>query len=326
MLTYDQIIEKIDQLEEVHLLLAAIELKVYTHLGKKHLTAGELARKIKSNSEATQVLLNGLAALGALRLVKGKFANTSETFKHFCESSPDYKKGMVHLRGGNRGEWERLVDVVRQGRGVPSSPQEDDSEGRHLFSHAMHERSEGLAQKIARQAALQPVGRLLDLGGGPGSYSAAILKKDKKATAVLLDRSSAVSVAKEITGKMKLKSRFDFIEGDMFETPFGENYQTVLYSNILHIYNVAQNRTLFKKIHRSLAVGGRLIIVDFLLKESRTEPLPAAMFALTMLLYTDTGKVYTQVEILELLKSSGFSKIQKFPIVDGAWVIEAFKK
>lgn len=326
MLTYDQIIEKIDRLEEAHVLLAGIELKVFTHLGKKSLNARELARKCKSHPEGTEVLLNGLAALGALRRVKDKFANTRETFKHFCASSPDYKKGMVHLRGGNRGEWERLLDVVKQGRGLPSSPQEDDPEWRRLFSHAMHERSEGLAEKIARRAALKPVGRLLDLGGGPGSYSAAILKKDKKANAVLLDRSSAVAVAKEVTGKMKLRSRFEFIEGDLFETPFGNNYQTVLYSNILHIYNAAQNQTLFKKIHESLAPGGRLIVVDFLLKESRTEPLPAAMFALTMLLYTDTGKVYTWRETSELLKKTGFIKIQKSPVVDGAWVIEAIKK
>ena len=48
-LTYKQIINKIDQLEEANILIAALEFRVFTHLGKKSLSCQTLANKQDSN-------------------------------------------------------------------------------------------------------------------------------------------------------------------------------------------------------------------------------------------------------------------------------------
>lgn len=326
MLTFKQIIEKIDQLEEANILLAALELKIFSILNKKLLSAQAVAKKAGSGTLETEILLNALVAMGALAKKDRLFKNTSETYKHLCSASPHFKKGFIRLRQENRDEWASLLEILKKGRDTSQQEEEDDPEFRRLFTHAMHERSEFYSGKVAEIITRKPVGRLIDLGGGPGSYSAAILRKDKKATATLFDRKVTLEAAKEILAPSKVFSRFDFLQGDLFQTDYGKEFDTIFFSNILHIYNPRENKTLFKKIHRSLVKGGRFILLDLFLKENRTEPYNAALFSLTMLMFTATGKTYTFKETEALLKATGFDSFKKFPLTEGSSLIEAVKK
>jgi SAM-dependent methyltransferase len=329
MLKFDQIIQKIDQLEEANILLAALELKVFSILNKKFLSAKAIALKAKTQPWETEQLLNALVAMGALTKKNGLFKNTSETYKHLCEKSPHFKKGFVRLRQENRDEWAGLLETLKNGRDISShedEDEEDDPEFRWFFTHAMHERSEIYSGKVAEAVARKPVGRLIDLGGGPGSYSAAILRKDKKASATLFDRKVTLEVAKEILSSSKVFPRFEFLEGDLFTTEYGKNYDTIFFSNILHIYNPKENKFLFKKIHRALVSGGRFILVDLFLRDNKTDPFDAALFSLTMLMFTATGKTYTFTETEALLKAAGFVSFKRFPLTESTSMIEAIKK
>jgi len=326
MLKFTQIIQKIDQLEEANILLSALELEVFSILDKKLLSAQIIAKRAGSQPLETEILLNALVAMGALSKKNRLFKNTSETFKYLCETSPHYKKGFVKLRQENRNEWENLLQTLQKGRDPSLHEGEDDPGFRWFFTHAMHERSELYSGKVAEIVSRKPVGRLLDLAGGPGSYSAAILGKDKQATATLFDRKVTLEVAREILAPFRVFSRFDFLEGDLFQTDYGKPFDTIFFSNVLHIYNPKENKTLFKKIHRALVTGGRFILLDLFLRENMTEPYDAALFSLTMLMFTATGKTYTFKETEALLKSTGFGSFKRFPLVQGSSMIEAVKK
>ena len=324
MLTFNQFIEKIDQLEEAKVLIAALQLRIFTLIGKKGLSLKKICWQANTHSEGTEPLLNALVAMGALKKIGKEFFNTSVTYKNFCESSKDYKKGIVMLRKEHRNEWEQLLKTVRNGRDLSDYVDEDDPKFRRLFTYAMHERSINIAPKIGNIVGRKSVGSLLDLGGGPGSYSIAILQKDKKATATLFDRSAAITVAKEITRNMK--NRFRLLVGDIFNDSIEDSYDTIYVSNNHHIYNEKENLVLLKKIHHAMVSGGRLVIVDLFLKDNRYEPYDAAMFSLTMLLFTATGKTYTFNEIERLLKNVGFYKFKRFHLGKGNSIIEAVKR
>ena len=325
MLSYNQIINKIDQLEEANILLSALELRVFSILEKQSMSAKQVANDIKVKLEGAEVLLNALTAMGVLTKNTNGYKNTHVAYKYFCESSPDFKKGTVMLKMDGRGEYESLLHTIKYGRNLKEFEGEDDPIFRKLFTLAMHERSEKYASKVAKAVTQKKVGKLIDLGCGPGSYSAAILKKDKTATATLLDRAVAIKVARKLFKNQSLYKRLNFVSGDLFDNKFESGYDTVLLSNIIHIYNTSQNKTIFKKINRCLKNGGRFILYDLFLKNSKIEPYDAALFAITMLLYTKTGKSYTFGEVYSLLKNSGFTQIKKTEIGFGTSIIEATK-
>ncbi len=325
MLTYEKFVNTIDQLEEAQILLVALELEIFSHLDRKRLTARQLAKKAGINEETTEPLLNCLVALGALEVDRGRYSNTPEMFKHFCKTSPDYKRGTVMLRKENYEEYGHLVNVLRRGRKFTGKHQPDNPKRRALFTHAMHERSQVRSGKVAQIICRKPVGRLLDLGAGPGSYTARILQKDKKATACLFDRASALKVAGEIWGEHPLWKRVRTLSGDLFEDEFGSGYDTILFSNILHIYNPTENLRLLKKMKRALNPGGRVILLDYFLNEERTQPYQASLFSLTMLLFTETGRTYTWKETEGLLVKAGFDNLERTSLKDDSGLLIGFK-
>ena len=323
-LSFEHFIKKIDQLEEANILIAALEFRLFTHLGKKTLSSQSLANKAGLSLEGAEVLFNALASLGAIRKIGSSFANTPHSYKNLCEHSPNYKKGTIFLRKENREEWSKLTNVIKNGRNMSEHNNEEPS-FREQFTYAMHERSREFSKPLAQVVARKPVGKLIDLGGGPGSYSAEILKTDKLAQAILIDRQASINVAKEILKNSFVIKRFSFVAGDLFDVDFGDNIDTALYSNILHIYNKSQNKKLLKKINKSLSPGGRLIIVDCFLKNNLIEPFNAALFSLTMLMFTATGKTYTFEETESLLKKNGFGKLKRYQLSKGFCALEAIK-
>ena len=325
MLSYKDIINKIDQLEESNILICSLELKVFSVLKKKSLSAHQIANITKTKVEGIEVLLRALTSMGALKFNKDLYRNTSITYKYFCESSPDFKKGTVMLKLDGREEYNNLLQTIQKGRDLKNFDCSDDPKFRTLFTYAMHERSDLYAKKIADLVTQNTIGKLIDIGAGSGSYSAAILDKDKNATATLMDRAAAIKVARKLHKKKSIYKRLKFINGDLFSDEFGFGYNTAFLSNIVHIYNINENKVIFKKINRALVDGGRIILYDYFLKDSKTEPYDAAMFAITMLLYTKTGKSYTYSEINSLLKKTGFGHIKKTEIAKGSSIIEARK-
>ena len=325
MLSYKDIINKIDQLEEANILLAALDFNIFSILEKKSLPAKRVASLTKTKLEGMELLLNALAAMGVLNKNKNTFRNTPVTYKYLCKSSPDFRIGTVMLKLDSRGEYENFSKVIKKGRNHKDFENEDDPKFRNLFTYAMHERSELSADKVADAVSQKKVGKLLDLGCGPGSYTAAILKKDKTATATLMDREVAIKVARKICKTQSVYNRLHFVSGDLFDNEFGEGYDTILLSNIIHIYNTRENKTIFKKIKKALKKGGRFILYDLFLNNAKTEPYDATLFAISMLLYTKTGKSYAFGEVEALLRNAGFARIKKTKIGEGSSIIEAIK-
>lgn len=326
MLTLKQFTETIDRLEEARILMAALEFKVFSILRQKKMTARQVAQQSKTKPGEMEALLNALAAMKALRFEKGKYSSAPHMYKYLCESSPHYLKGTAFLKLEKNDEWARLIDIIRNGRDRSAFEGEDDPEFRDCFTHAMHERSEPFAVKIAEIITRKPAGRFLDLGSGPGTYSAAVLKKDKKAQATLLDRPAALKVAQKLHGKFSYWSRMESKPGDLFNTSFGELYDTVFYSNILHIYDPPENKQLFLKMKNALSKGGRLVLVDYFHTRDATRPYEAALFGVTMLLFTATGKTYSYDETEKLLSQTGFHKFSRISLVEGTGMLVAFKK
>jgi O-methyltransferase domain len=81
-------------------------------------------------------------------------------------------------------------------------------------------------------------------------------------------------------------------------------YEIVLVTNLLHHFDQSVCARILEKMHRSIAEGGRLFILEFVPNEDRVTPAIPSSFALTMLGVTPAGDVYAARELHELLSAA----------------------
>jgi len=68
---------------------------------------------------------------------------------------------------------------------------------------------------------------------------------------------------------------------------------------------------LLKKTFGALKSGGTIAIAEWLVNDQRTEPAPALMFAVQMLVNTEKGDTFSFSEIKSWLEDAGFKKVRK---------------
>ena len=99
---------------------------------------------------------------------------------------------------------------------------------------------------------------LLDVGGGSGIYSVAILQQNPQLRAIVWDRVEVLKVASEFGQTYGVADRLELRAGDMFADPVPGDCDVVLLSNILHDWDVPECRTLLNRCADALPTGGRL--------------------------------------------------------------------
>jgi cyclopropane fatty-acyl-phospholipid synthase-like methyltransferase len=97
--------------------------------------------------------------------------------------------------------------------------------------------------------------------------------------------------------------------GDFMKDDLGGPYDLIFISQIFHAYGAAQCVEMLRKCRSSLQKGGRVVIQEFFLDETKTAPVQGALFAINMLVGTPQGRSYTPREMTSWLKKAGFTGI-----------------
>ncbi len=129
--------------------------------------------------------------------------------------------------------------------------------------------------------------RLLDLGGGSGTYSALLAKSYMDLEAVVFDLPSTVEVAAHIgiPTLLGVPDRVSFWAGDYFRDSFpADNFDIVLLSQILHNHGDEDNIALLLRARNALAPGGMILIWQQLLRDDLSGPGICALLGVQRLL------------------------------------------
>jgi len=208
--------------------------------------------------------------------------------------------------------WNYLTNSVKKGSSFTGDQNKEEKENWvESFIAAMHYRGVKQAKLIAMMIDLSNTKKMLDIGGGSAAFSMEFIKRNPRMKAIVLDLPHVIPLTKKYVEQEGLKDNFDFIEGNYLTTPFGNGYDLILLSAIVHINNFDQNKILVKKCADALNKNGMLIINDYVMNEDRTGPYAGTLFSLNMLSGTSSGDTYTENEMKEWLTTSGFSKIER---------------
>lgn len=294
------------------ILFTALRLRLFSILGQQALSADELAAKLAVKPRGTRILCDALCALKLLQKSGGRYSNTEMTRQYLCEESPDHRLGMLEHRAFLYDSWRGLVDRIAGD--IPDTIDPRLARTPEKFAKAMVDAARSASVPTAEQLDLSRAKSLLDVGGGPGMYAIAFVRRWPALHVSILDNAETLRVAAENIAKAGLTDRITLVPGDIFITPLQDRYDAVFSSNVIHSYSPDQNRDFVKRAATLLNPGGIVAIKDLALNATRTGPLEAALFSVNMLANTLEGDCYTKSEIARWMRQAGLTVEQDLPV------------
>jgi predicted nicotinamide N-methyase len=301
-------------------LKAAIELEVFTAIGEGNTTAEAIAKRCNASERGTRILCDYLTIMEMLTKENGKYGLTLDSSVFLDKRSPGYVGGATEflLSSTLVAGFRNLTEAVRKG-GTSIENEGTVSPENPVwvkFARGMAGLMSMPAQLLAKLADPQADKKLkvLDIAAGHGLFGIALATNNKQAEVTALDWKAVLEVAKENARTAGVEDRYKTLEGSAFDVDFGTGYDVVLLTNFLHHFDPPTCEQLLKKVHSSLADGGRAVTLEFVPNEDRVTPPDSAGFSLIMLSGTPSGDAYTFSELEKMFANAGFSHSTLHPL------------
>ncbi len=294
---------------ECRVLLTGAELNIFKLLAEPA-SSRDVAQNQDWHERPLTVLLDALSAMGLLMKSGSRYQTDPDLLPYLRLDSPQSVLPMIRHAATIWNNWSNLTSIVTETGGVERAPGRfGDPEDRKAFIGAMHVVAREIAPNIVK-AIPGSARRLLDVGGGSGSYTLAFLKAHPDMTATLFDLPEVVGMARTRITEAGLMDRVIFAAGDFYKDMLPPGHDLAMVSAIIHMNSAEQNLALYKKIWDALVPGGRIVIRDHVMNQNKTAPKSGALFAINMLVGTPGGGTYTYEEIQTGLIAAGFEKVQ----------------
>ncbi|MBZ5547875.1 MAG: methyltransferase domain-containing protein [Acidobacteriia bacterium] len=293
-------------------ILTALELDLFTAVGDGA-NAEQIGMRIHANARAAGMLLNALVALGLLVKSGVDYRNTPESARFFVQGSKDnHRNGLLHTANIWH-RWSKMTDAVRTGTRV-AIDRDGTPDWTRNFIAGMQRNAKDRAPLVVKALGTTGVRRILDLGGGSGAYSIAFAKASPDVQCEILDILEVVPLAAEYVSQAGVLAQVSLRTGDMLQDDFGSGYDIIMLNAICHMFSEEQNRDIFRRARQALAPKGRLVVQDFILNPDKTGPQHAALFSLNMLVSTDAGASYSELEYTHWMKAAGFTEVSRISL------------
>lgn len=326
MMSSDEIMQLAANFQKSRVLLSAYELGLFSALGRNSQTSDEVASLLGTDVRATDRLLNALCALGLVRKQNDRFSNIPAGLRFLVRGSEDYLSALEHFAILWK-KWNNLTEAVLKGGTIYSEPfKESSTESLRPSIAAMHQWGLKRAPEVVARLDLKDVSRMLDVGGGSGVYAMNFVRACPTIKATVFDLPAVIPLTRQYIAGASLSERIDTVAGDHGKDELGRGFDLALLSSVICLNAPEDNLTLLDKVARALNPGGRVVILDFIIDEDRTGPIFSALFALTMLLGTESGNTYTESEIRLWLKLAGFEDIYRADSVRASAMIIGHKR
>jgi 2-polyprenyl-3-methyl-5-hydroxy-6-metoxy-1,4-benzoquinol methylase len=312
--------ETINAFHRTAALKAAIEVGLFSAIGRMTPTAAELATRCNASERGIRILSDNLTIYGFLTKTDGRYALTPSSAVFLDKTSPAYFGDAVKflLAPGLTEGFDDLASTVRSGKLQSSShgTTAPDHAAWIEFARAMGPMMMPAAKGAADLILLDPSRdtRVLDISASHGAFGIAFAQKNPCAHLVALDWEAVLAVTEENAMAAGITDRFSKIVGDAFTVDLGKDYDVVLVPNFLHHFNIAQCTQFLRRLHGALRPGGKVLIVEFVPNEDRVTPPPSASFSLVMLGTTPEGDAYTFAEYQQMLAEAGFKNPELHPL------------
>lgn len=169
-----------------------------------------------------------------------------------------------------------------------------------------------IAQQIIAAYSFLGHRRLLDVGGGDGSFLSAVAAHAPNLRLVLFDLPAVADKASDRFRSSGLSSRSVAMGGNFLTDRLPDGADVVSLVRVIHDHSDADAMTLLRKVRRTLPDRGTLVLAEPISGERGAEPIADAYFAF-YLLAMGSGRPRSFERLREMLAEAGFSDIIRLP-------------
>jgi predicted metal-binding protein/2-polyprenyl-3-methyl-5-hydroxy-6-metoxy-1,4-benzoquinol methylase len=304
---------------------AALELKIFELLGQGDMDTKSLAARASCDPDALLRLLKVLQRLDLISEISGKWCNGQAVRRYLVPENGVGLSDFLLYRRHMQSQWQALAQKLSLNpeKSASGPLAEEEYETRN---HRYVKAQDALAREKAKEILAGLKGEpwqppILDIGGGAGALSRALIGTKPEGTATLFDLPEVVEAAKVLYPDPRHWKRFKIQKGDFRNAqmegdgPFG----LIIVSNFLHAYSEGEAEKLLRKALKLLAPDGLILIHDYFPDRLGRSPHKGPLYDLNMLLNTHNGRCHDADRIMAWLRQSdmGRAEFQHLPTDTG---------
>jgi predicted metal-binding protein/SAM-dependent methyltransferase len=308
-------------------LFAALELKLFELLEHGFFTLEELAAAACCGKHQLSRLLMSLERLELVHQEGGKWFNSQVVRLYLVPESSWYMGDFLLYRRLLQPQWMELMHRVLGNKGndaQPSSHDEDYAIRTLRYVRALDQLAKQKGEEIAALLSMKewepPV---LDIGGGAGALSRAIIRTKESGWAVLFELPEVIAAAQVLYADAGAWERIQVHSGDFRSYEFDPEtrFGLVVLGNFLHAYGPEEARRLLRKSLSLLATDGLLVIHDYFPDRLGRSPWKGPSYDLNMMLNTYDGECHKARQVMEWLRDEGMGRVQVHDLATDSSVI-----
>jgi SAM-dependent methyltransferase len=278
-------------------LFAAVEVGLFAAAGPEPATPAELAERCAIPERSARAMADLLADAGLLVRDGASFHTAPDAEAFLTGRGPaDLRPMARYWSTVSYPAWAGATEAFRTRRGV-----------RPALDQAQTEAYESTVALVTAETAADLAGtydfgrhrRLLDVGGGYGTFARPILNAYEELTVTLID---LPEVASAVAGQAI--PRLTAIGADVFGPPLPAGHDVILVANLVHLLPPDRITELFRRLRAAAAPDTTLLLVDWWRTDQA--PHPSARFGAGEFLIISGGDLYQVDEVAGWLAETGW--------------------
>lgn len=297
-------------------LFACVKLDLFELLAREPLTVASIARHSRLNEDAARRLVLAAVSLDLLQRRSGERFGLGQLgaamranpgvkamIEHHAMFYADMANPVALLRG-EVGETQ-LQRYWPYADGV--APATLAVEDVVPYTELMATSQQFVAEDVLDAYDVSRHRRLMDVGGGDGSFLRSAAKRSPELALTLFDLPAVVETARPRFASAGLAGRITFVGGSFSHQPLPRGADLITLVRIAHDHGDATVQNLLAAIFAALEPGGTLLIAEPLAGDRDSAPMADAYFGF-YLLAMGKGRARSAAELIMMLERAGFTE------------------
>jgi len=308
-------------------LLSAVELELFTKLGREGLTAEQIREALELHPRAVPDFPDALVALQLLERdgegTDAVYRNTEATAVFLDRASPAYIGGILEMSNARLYRfWGDLTEALQTGK--PQNEVKHAGKGMfeelysdearlEQFMNAMSGISLGPFSALAEKFDFSRYETHCDVGGATGQLSIIVAGRHPHMRCTSFDLPVVEPIATRTIEAAGLDGRVTAVGGDFFADPLPKA-DVITMGLILHDWDLEDKRKLIAAAYDALPEGGAYIVIENLIDDARRENAFGLLMSLNMLIEFGEAFDFTGADFAGWCKEAGFRETEVLPL------------